>query len=359
MAMLAEMNVSGDLATLLLDFIHHNDVAAEDLVAQLEPFGEAGRALLRRMTFRQWWQFLQALQDRLPGRLVGMELGLAVQPAHVGVLGYLTLSCDTVAEALQRFQRYQRLLHDGDTGRFEVRGDQVCLCWSSEFGPSTQLSDEVLVMGMLANLRIITGVADLQPSRVHFAFPELEAEGAGVDAYRHYLSCPIVFDQPELELHFSLDCFALPVTNSDPALKQLLEQQAEALLEVLPQQADFYRGLQQAIIKAIQGGEPTLEAVASTLAMSRRTLHRRLQDHHLVFKELLQQIRLQLARQYLAQQRLTLAEIALLLGYSEQSAFTRAFRHWCGTTPLQYQKRLRSGLGSGTSVIKSATMSLL
>lgn len=329
--LLADMNVSGDLAALLLDYLAQNRLSLPELEKELRQFQPASR-----MRFRQWWRLLDALQQALPGRLVGMELGKAIKPAYVGVLGYLTLSCDTVAEALQRFQRYQRLLHDGDTAHFEIRGDQACLCWNASYGPSTRLSDEVLVMGMITNLRIMTGHAHLQPSRIQFVAPEPGNQAA----YLPFVRCPMSFDQPQLELHFPLAYLALPVTNSDPALKQLLEQQAQTLLAVLPYQEDFHHRLQQAILKAIQGGDPTLENVAESLAMSRRTLHRRLQEKGLVFKDLLQQVRLQLARQYLAERRLTLAEIALLLGYSEQSAFTRAFKQWSGTTPLQYQKRV-------------------
>ena len=119
-SMLADMNVSGDLATLLLDYLTANDLQLPELQRELKQFQPASR-----MRFRQWWQLLETLQEQLPDHLVGMELGQAIKPAYIGVLGYLTLSCDTVAEALQRFQRYQRLLHDGDTAHFEVRGDQA------------------------------------------------------------------------------------------------------------------------------------------------------------------------------------------------------------------------------------------
>ena len=185
-------------------------------------------------------------------------------------------------------------------------------------------------MGMIANLRAMTGQPDLQPTRINFVC----AAPLSTQEYQQFVQCPIAFDQPQLELHFPVDYLRLSVTNSDPALKQLLEQQAQTLLSVLPQQVDFFDRLQQAMVKSVQGGEPTLETVARSLAMSRRTLHRRLQERGLVFKELLKAIRYQLARQYLAERHLTLAEIALLLGYSEQSAFSRAFRHWSGTTPL-------------------------
>jgi AraC-like DNA-binding protein len=84
-----------------------------------------------------------------------------------------------------------------------------------------------------------------------------------------------------------------------------------------------------------------MEEVARYMRMSSRTLHRRLEERQLVFKQLLQKTRQQLAQQYLKEGRLTLSEIALLLGYSEQSAFTRAFKMWVGETPLRFQKHLR------------------
>ncbi len=328
--LLANLHVAGDLAGLLLDYLQEQGIDDAPLLRRLQQYAPNSR-----MTFQEWWNLLEAIQQRLPDHAVGLELGLSIRPIHLGLLGYLTLSCDTVADALQRFERYQRLLHEGDHAHAIAQDDQVCMRWSSDFGPSSRLSDEVLVVGMLRFVRMMTGRGDLVPSRVRFNFPAPE----NLARYEELFHCPVEFECPFTELRFPLAYFSLPVTNSDPGLKNLLERQAEALLAVMPTSEDFEQALQQAIIKAIQNGEPTLETVARTLALSPRTLHRRLADKKLVFKGLLQQTRLQLARQYLDEQHLTLSEIALLLGYSEQSAFTRAFRQWTGKTPLQYQRR--------------------
>src|SRR5690606_40659160 len=75
----------------------------------------------------------------------------------VGVLGYLLLACDTLADALQGFERYQRLLHDGDRASAQLQDGLLCLRWSNEYGPSSRLSDEVLVVGMLSFIRRMTG----------------------------------------------------------------------------------------------------------------------------------------------------------------------------------------------------------
>ena len=329
--LLDPLHVTGDLAGLLADYLRQQGLADAPLTRRLQAFPSNSR-----MTFRDWWQLLEDVQTLLPEQPVGLELGMSFQPSHLGVLGYLTLSCSNVAEALQRFERYQRLLHEGDRAQTLLQPDRVILRWSTDYGPSTQLSDEVLVVGLLRFLRMMTGRDDLIPLQVNFKLSPPQ----DLAPHQALFRCPLGFNQPHTELHFPLDYFALPVTNSDPGLKNLLDRQAQALLDVLPQEEAFTQALQDAIVRAIQGGEPALETVARDLALSPRTLHRRLAERQLVFKDLLQQTRLQLARQYLRERRLTLAEVALLLGYSEQSAFSRAFRQWTGQTPLQYQKQL-------------------
>lgn len=303
--LLANLHVTGDLSGLLLDYLGQCGI---DDPALIEPLRRSTPS--SPLTFQAWWQLLEQVQARQPDRPVGVELGLTIQPCHLGVLGYLTLSCETVGEALQRFERYQRLLHEGDRAHVEVRDAEVCLRWSCDYGPSTRLSDEVLLVGLTRFVRMMTGDDSLNPSRVYF----VNSAPADLTAHQSVFRCPILFEQPCVALCFPLAHLQRKVTNADPGLRNLLEQQAQALLAVLPQQDDFETGLRQVIVKAIQDGAPTLERVAALLALSARTLHRRLAEKRLVFKDLLQQLRLQLARQYLQEQRLSLSEIALLLG---------------------------------------------
>src|SRR3546814_16565503 len=115
----------------------------------------------------------------------------------------------------------------------------------------------------------------------------------------------------------------------------LLDQQAEALLRVLPQADAFLTELQQAVVMALQEGEPTLEQIATKRGQSTRSLYRRLQARGLTYKAVLGDPPLELARGYLADATLSLPEIAPLPGYSQQSAFTRAVQYWGGETPFR------------------------
>ncbi|CAA0078791.1 HTH-type transcriptional regulator VirS [Zhongshania aliphaticivorans] len=326
--MLDQLQVNGDLAGLLRDFLSDQGDTHCELYTNLQSFSASNR-----MSFGQWWDLLEKVQQRFPGREVGLELGQRVRSAHLGVIGYLTLASDTVADALAAFQRYQRLLHDGDKASIALNGSTMTLFWSSDYGPSTKLSDEVLLMGLLSFIRVMTGEPSLIPIHVDFTF----AEPPNVAAYELAFGAPVFFSRAHTALHFPAEYLSLPISNSDPGLRDLLERQAQASLAILPQNEDFTQALRGALLRGLQSGRAGSAAVAAMLNMSERTLFRRLNEQGLVFKQVLSQIRVQLAREYLADKRLTQSEIALLLGYSEQSAFSRAFKRETGVTPRQFQ----------------------
>jgi AraC-like DNA-binding protein len=325
---LAQLQVSGDLAGLLRDYLQEQGDIHCELYTRLQSFSASSR-----MSFGQWWDLLDRLQARFPNRMVGLELGQRVRPSHLGVIGYLTLASDTVADALAAFQRYQRLLHDGDKAAMQLSDGVMTLYWSRDYGPSSRLSDEVLVAGLLNFIRVMTARPSLAAMQVDFTF----AAPADINPYQAVFASPVLFSQAYTALHFPVSYLELPVSNSDPTLRELLERQAQASIAVLPQDENFSHALRGALLRGLQSGRTGSAAIAAMLNMSERTLFRRLQDQGLNFKQLQSQIRMQLAREYLADARLTQSEIALLLGYSEQSAFNRAFKRETGMTPRQFQ----------------------
>lgn len=118
-------------------------------------------------------------------------------------------------------------------------------------------------------------------------------------------------------------------------LRELLDQQAQAMLRVPPLENGLDRSLHQLLPKLLSEGHSRLEQVAERLHLSPRTLQRRLAERGLTWQAWLDRSREELALHYLQDTGLTLSDIALLLGFSEQSAFTRAYRRWTGTTPGQ------------------------
>jgi AraC-like DNA-binding protein len=127
-------------------------------------------------------------------------------------------------------------------------------------------------------------------------------------------------------------------TGGDPALFSVLDTHAKMLLERLPPESELVGRLNAAIGAELTGGNPRLESVARRLAMSPRTLQRRLADEGVQFNDVLDRMRLQAAKTYLSKRDVAGAEVAYLLGFAEQSSFNHAFKRWTGQTPTEYRR---------------------
>jgi len=131
------------------------------------------------------------------------------------------------------------------------------------------------------------------------------------------------------------------VPAADPRLYKILRRYLDHVLSEMPREDNFLASMRKAIAEAMREGVPKLAPVAKRLATSPRTLQRRINEHGLNFKELTDDTRRRFAMKYLKDRKHTLTQIAFLLGYSEVSAFNRAFKRWTGSTPLKYRKESR------------------
>lgn len=340
--MLVNFNVAGDLANLLLIYLDSNPLPMAASESSSLELIELRRQLTQynansRMPFTDWWNALSIISRLYNKPYIGLEVGAHILPSHCGVLGYLSLSCEYLAEALQRLERFQRLLYEGNEGGAVIESDRVVFSWPFDHGYSTRESDETLISGLSHYLQMLVGDTSFKPLKVGFVHEQPD----DLRPYAQLLGCEVEFSSKNTYIAFPVSVLTLKVEKADPALRALLDQQASALLDVLPSGDSFEQQFYKYLLRVMQDGQPTIAAVAKMMKISARTLHRRLEERELVFKTLLQKTRFQLACQYLKEGRLTLSEIALLLGYSEQSAFSRAFKQWVGESPLKYQKDLK------------------
>lgn len=275
------------------------------------------------------WAALLARADRavgVPG--LGLEVGALIGPQHLGVLGYVTLSCANLADALQRLRDYERLVYDVNPATFVVGDGTVQLEWGDALGRPGQLVDECAIAALVSYARNITG-SGAGPSEVRF----INARPQAVAPYERFFGCPVHFDCPATVVVFPLAMLGAKLRQPDPALCALLDAQARGLLGRLPRRDDFEARLRDAIAAGLREQEVSLEACAQRLHVSTRTLQRRLTAAGTSFQDALDGARLHLAQAWLRDPRLKLAEVAQLLGYSEQSAFTRAYTRWTGQPP--------------------------
>ncbi|MEQ1566635.1 MAG: helix-turn-helix domain-containing protein [Myxococcota bacterium] len=252
-----------------------------------------------------------------------------------GTLGVVGLACktlDTVAEALLCHQRFQHLTNQ--TARYHATLE----------GPHLVFRDERWGEPRPGLLRLseYTALVALQLLRLATERPvpavELRTRSASLppalrSVFEAFLGAPVRAGAAHTELVLDAAVLALPVQSADAELAAYFQARLHQAAQLEPGEPELLRRVRRAIQHALATGSPTIEHVARQVAVSPRTLQRRLREHGLGYAELLEQTRRGLAERYLGDPRLTLAEVAYLCGYAEQTSFFRAFRQWTGETP--------------------------
>ena len=332
------MSTSSNQHALILARLTHivrRFMEAEGLSLDLlNEYTNAASSGSERLPIGQWWALLERVAQVSNDPHVGLRIGKLTQIQDVGVLGYLAASCETLGQAMQRLQRFEGLLQQLAASSVAVDGDCIRLAWTNENGHSTDLSNEVLISGLLTVLGILIAPHRIKPVCVEFP----RKSDSGLATYEAMLGCPVQFARPQLAVRLRADNLMLPINSRDTHLMQLLEQQAATALKGLEHSDEFLIQLQKAMSRGLLERNASMPWVAVQLNMSVRSVYRALNERGKTFKGQLDELRQTLAQQYLADETLSLSEIALLLGYSEQSAFNRAVRQWTGSTPLKHRR---------------------
>lgn len=327
---------SGFIETLQA-YVRERGLAATGLVIEMGTELESpGVGALR------FCQLLEAVRQLDPVPALGVRLGLSAQPSQFGVVGYMVSSCGTLGQALARYHRYQGLLQAGLSSRASLQDGVLRMRWTQAVA-NTPLASEFSLAVFVSLCQALIGRA-ITPLRAGLPF----ARPLDAGVYQVLLGCSVEFDRGAIELDIPAHLMALPISSKDPYLLRVLEQQAQALLKRHPavedgQAGSFFSRVQEQIVESMKNGDVSAEAVARTLDCSLRTFYRQLRGAGYSYRGLLAHTRHTLARQYLADPALAQTDVALLLGYSEQSSFIRAFRGWTGMTPGEYRAHMAKG----------------
>lgn len=259
----------------------------------------------------------------------------------------------TLRDAIERERPYLRLLRDGlMVSVDEWSADKFIVRWefTAPENEPAELLDCHLALGLALSQRTLKD-RDSRPVETWFTRRAPRDLAPYRETFGH-------------ELRFSADCNALivpastllrPIATHDPVTLQVFEYQGRALMEQLPSLEDFVARVREHIESELPNGNTTAARVAHKLAISGRTLHRRLRSHGTTYQEQLDQVRYRLAMRYLASRRYPLGQVASLVGFAQQSAFQRAFKTWAGQTPAEYQQYGANGSPRRSHVAGSAT----
>lgn len=275
-----------------------------------------------------------ALRERTSDATLQLSAPASLPFGAYRVIDYLVAASASVGEGIGRFARFFRLIADAVVLSVEETAGERRLCLSmAEGGPVPAIYVDYVFAALVSRIRmrIRPGLAVL---RVDLRQPVPPA----VAAYETLFRAPIRFGADGDRLCFSADEWAAPMATADPALARLLEEHAGILAQRLRPAADFRADVQRAIITTLPDGG-SAAAVARALHVSVRTLQRKLIAAGTTFREVHDTVRGQLAVEYLDDPRVSTAEVAFLLGFSDQSSFNRAFRRWTGESPGRWRRQ--------------------
>ena len=159
--------------------------------------------------------------------------------------------------------------------------------------------------------------------------------------YNRMIGCPIHKNASWSGFALSRETWQLSMRRRDPVLRKLLEQHANEIAAQVPAMDGVVRDVRRALASRFAKGEMQIQSVARALAISTRSLQRRLAAAGVTYQELLDQTRRETADRYLRVATFSIGEVAYLLGYSEAAAFHRAFKRWTGMGPQEFRDRQR------------------
>jgi AraC-like DNA-binding protein len=270
---------------------------------------------------------------------LGFERGEQREMRQIGLLCYVGLSSPTVLDFLKNLARYRRVFSDAvEIGVDGLESDGV-LKWRFSV-LNTVGRRQYVEFGASGIMAILRQVTQRRITLRRASFRHVRTNH--IPVIEKYLGCPVEFGAPVNAFIFDPNDLALPLATADSHLYAVLKTYAEDLLQRKgATHSPLVIQVERMIANGLTSGEATQEAISRALAMSPRTLSRRLAREQTTFFSILDDWRKSLAQHYLKDANLSLRDIAFLLGYANLGGFRDAFKRWTGETPRQYRDRFR------------------
>lgn len=267
--------------------------------------------------------------------MIGLHMASGLKCRDWGIYGHAIINAPDLRTAIQVMAEYitvfsqvvdERIIESDETISITYRVSDDSIVFRRQ-------DSEFAVASILMMLREATGI-DIELSEVRFE----HAKPKDAHELKEFFGRMPIFNQPQNAIVFDRSVFETPMANPDPRLFELFQRH---LTERLAERRVEHSVIVKAsfiIAQKLADGVPSLFDVANAMHLSERTLQRRCSDHGMDFLHLVDQVRHQIAVQHLKYTNDSLTDIAFKLGYSQISAFSRAFRRWTGVSPMRYRR---------------------
>lgn len=324
------------LATFILPVARALRLRGVDAMQVLEEVGIDPAGMVRpdwRISHDLMNEFMRRAVEATEDEAFGLYAAEQLQPQVLHGLGLAWLASDTVYDGLRRLVRFGKLISTGANLSLEEEGDLVHLRVDRTLQiENFAYAGRDYTVGMIVRMCRLTLGEFIAPVRVEIERPLPDEP----ERWEYMLASKIVFDAPGTRITWSKADIEDPLVTGDPGLARVNDEQTQAYLDSFLAQSTS-REVVLRIVERLPDGPPNQQQIAEDMNVSNRTLQRKLKDEGTSFMDLLQDTRLQLARKYLRQPSRSVVETAYLLGFSEPSTFSRAFKRWTGVAPAEYR----------------------
>jgi AraC-like DNA-binding protein len=276
-------------------------------------------------------KFLDYAAEAMNDSAFGLHLVEQTDPRDAGVWFYVASAAKDIEEALALYMRYFRIVNEAVRLKSTRKPNGMAV--EVEFiGLPRHLARQTAEFGMAALLKGLREIAGrtIHPTQVSFA----HMRSSGAREFERFYRCPVDFGASSDRFEFSNETLAIPLLTADPKLLKALEPFCDMAAKERKTAAGTLRAaVENEVEKLLPHGKAKSQTVAKALALSLRTLSRRLADEGTTYAGVVDDLRRTLALQYLKEPSMSISQIAWLLGYEGSTSFNHAFRRWTGHSP--------------------------
>lgn len=319
-----------------------NTIDKAELLRSLGIDPEASIDPSHMVSAQDYYQFIETLieVDNNPTTLP-LRTGAAMRCDDYGAFGLAWKSAINLRGCYDRAERYGRTLTNVSTYQTENTPDGVLMHLHREGQRhlGMRVSNEATIASIYSISQEVS-TKEFTPLAVFFK----HAAPKSISAHENYFSCPVHFDSVQDALLVSAETLDTPNKLGDESISQFFEAHLEKELSTLSDENVLHKRVKIQISQSLSDGIPTISFIAKQLGMSARTLQRKLSDNGYTYQQLIDDSRRELAERLLQESNYSLADVAFMTGFTEQSTFTRAFKRWSGQTPRSFRIKISSAL---------------
>lgn len=282
---------------------------------------------------------LKTTENITGNKAIGVECGKNFRPETFDLVGQAMMFSKSLRHASAIINRYQPLFQQLGRSYVTIKGSEAWNYWDTYFRDpeyARHITEATLVSHAQFG-RWLTWKHDMPIKFVHFRHDNPPYH----ELYQETFDCPIYYNQSRDAIVFDAELVDFPLPQANQDLLGEICKKLDGALSALEAPKTYMEKTEQCIYALLKKGNADLTKTADSLGISVRSLRRYLADEGTSYRTVLEDTRRKLCEQYLLEQKISLSEIAQRLGYSEQSAFNRAFKKWFGETPKAYAKAMK------------------